>query len=100
MLICPAISDTDHVPPRRNNQRRQFSGNIVDEAMRAIVYKNVSLTAAMTATVEIETGTHRVIDYVLSPIREVAFEVARERLWRGQRRPHKQPWRTGSWYTL
>jgi len=33
MLICPAISDTDHVPPRRNNQRRQFSGNIVDEAM-------------------------------------------------------------------
>ncbi len=35
MLICPAISDTDHVPPRRNNQRRQFSGNIVDEAMRS-----------------------------------------------------------------
>lgn len=96
MLICAAISDTDHMPPRRNNQRRPLSGNIVDEAMRAIGYKNVSLTAAMTATVEIETGTRRVIDYVLSPIREVA----RERLWRGQCRPHKQPWRKGSWYTL
>jgi hypothetical protein len=83
MLICSAISDTDHIPPRRNNQRRPLSGNIVDEAI-----------------VEIETGTRRVIDYVLSPIREVASEVARERLWRGQCRPHKQPWRKGSWYTL
>jgi hypothetical protein len=34
MLICPAISDTDHVQPRRNNHGSQLSGNIMDEAMR------------------------------------------------------------------
>jgi hypothetical protein len=34
MLICPAISDTDHVQPCRNNHGSQLSGNIMDEAMR------------------------------------------------------------------
>jgi hypothetical protein len=36
MLICPAISDTDHVQPRRNNHGSQLSGNIMDEAMRPL----------------------------------------------------------------
>jgi hemolysin D len=39
----------------------------------------VPLSAGMSVTVEIKTGERRVIDYVLSPIREVASEAAKER---------------------
>jgi hemolysin D len=39
----------------------------------------VPLSAGMSVTVEIKTGQRRVIDYVLSPIREVGSEAARER---------------------
>jgi hemolysin D len=41
--------------------------------------KLVPLSAGMSVTVEIKTGERRVIDYVLSPIREVASEAAKER---------------------
>ena len=35
--------------------------------------------AGMTATVEIKTGRRRVIDYALSPLREVVSQTAHER---------------------
>jgi hypothetical protein len=35
MLIRPAIGDTDPIRYRRPNPDGQFSGNIIDEAMRA-----------------------------------------------------------------
>ena len=39
----------------------------------------VMLSPGMTVTVEIKTGTRRVIDYVLSPLREVVSQAAHER---------------------
>lgn len=41
--------------------------------------KAIPLTPGMSVTVEVKTGDRRVIDYVLSPIREVSSEAARER---------------------
>jgi hypothetical protein len=35
MLIRPAIGDTDPIRYRRPNPDGQFSGNIIDEAMRS-----------------------------------------------------------------
>lgn len=41
--------------------------------------REVPLTPGMAVTVEIKTGQRRVIDYLLSPLREVAAQSARER---------------------
>jgi hemolysin D len=41
--------------------------------------QDVLLSPGMTATVEIKTGARRVIDYVLSPLREVVSQAAHER---------------------
>jgi hemolysin D len=41
--------------------------------------KDVPLSAGMAVTVEIKTGGRRVLDYLLSPIREVGSEAIRER---------------------
>ena len=41
--------------------------------------KDIPLTPGMTVTVEVKTGERRVLDYVLSPLREVGSEAARER---------------------
>lgn len=41
--------------------------------------KDVALTPGMTATVEIRTGRRRVIDYLLSPVRETASTAGHER---------------------
>ena len=41
--------------------------------------KTIPLSAGMSVTVEILTGQRRAIDYVLSPLREVASSTARER---------------------
>lgn len=41
--------------------------------------KDVPLAPGMTAVVEIRTGDRRVIDYLLSPLREVAMQAAHER---------------------
>jgi hemolysin D len=41
--------------------------------------KQVGLTPGMAVTVEIKTGQRRAIDYVLSPLREVATRAGRER---------------------
>jgi hemolysin D len=40
---------------------------------------NVNLTAGMTVTVEISTGSRRVVDYLLSPLRETVSQTAHER---------------------
>lgn len=39
----------------------------------------VALTAGMMVTVEVRTGSRRVIDYVLAPLRETASQAGRER---------------------
>jgi membrane fusion protein, hemolysin D len=41
--------------------------------------QDVQLMPGMTVTVEIETGTRRIIDYVLSPLREMVGTAAHER---------------------
>ncbi len=41
--------------------------------------REINLTPGMTVTVEINTGSRRVIDYVLSPLREVVSKTAHER---------------------
>lgn len=41
--------------------------------------KSIPLTPGMTVTVEVKTGERRVIDYILSPLREVTSEAAKER---------------------
>jgi membrane fusion protein, hemolysin D len=41
--------------------------------------REINLTPGMAVTVEINTGSRRVIDYVLSPLREVASKTAHER---------------------
>jgi hemolysin D len=41
--------------------------------------RNVNLSPGMTVTVEIQTGHRRIIDYVLSPLRETISQTAHER---------------------
>jgi len=41
--------------------------------------KEIDLSPGMTVSVEIKTGSRRVIDYLLSPLREVASDTAHER---------------------
>ena len=41
--------------------------------------KDVSLTPGMTATVEVQTGSRRVIDYLFAPLRETASTAGHER---------------------
>ena len=45
----------------------------------AVDGKNISLSPGMSVTVEILTGQRRAIDFVLSPLREIASTTARER---------------------
>jgi hemolysin D len=45
----------------------------------AIDGKEVALTPGMAVTVEIKTGQRRAINYLLSPLREVAMQAARDR---------------------
>jgi hypothetical protein len=44
MLIRPAIGDTDPIRYRRPNPDGQFSGNIIDEAMRPSSASNLNCT--------------------------------------------------------
>jgi len=41
MLIRPAIGDTDPIRYRRPNADGQFSGNILDEAMRSSRFESM-----------------------------------------------------------
>jgi hypothetical protein len=42
MLIRPAIGDTDPIRYRRLNPDGQFSGNILDEAMRPFTARSIA----------------------------------------------------------
>ncbi|WMT72709.1 hypothetical protein [Bradyrhizobium sp. Ash2021] len=42
MLIRPAIGDTDPIRYRRPNPDGQFSGNIIDEAMRPFAARQIN----------------------------------------------------------
>jgi hemolysin D len=41
--------------------------------------QEIDFSAGMAVTVEVKTGQRRVIDYLLSPIREVTFQTGHER---------------------
>jgi multidrug efflux pump subunit AcrA (membrane-fusion protein) len=41
--------------------------------------KRIPLSPGMAVSIEIKTGERRVIDYLLSPLREIASETAHER---------------------
>jgi hemolysin D len=53
----------------------------VELSQRHIVVegKQVPLAAGMTATIEVRTGDRRVIDYLLSPLREIVLQSGHER---------------------
>ena len=51
----------------------------LDRAMIRADGKDIELSPGMTVSVEIKTGSRRVIDYLLSPLREVASGTAHER---------------------
>jgi hemolysin D len=53
----------------------------VRRCSRAAALKStaVALTPGMAVAVEIKTGQRRAIDHLLSPLREVAVQAARER---------------------
>jgi hypothetical protein len=50
MLIRPAIGDTDPIRYRRPNPDGQFSGNILDEAMRPSVARWINGLACRSAS--------------------------------------------------
>lgn len=52
---------------------------MLDKSTISVGTEGVSLSPGMTVEVEILTGRRRVIDYILSPLREVGSEALRER---------------------
>src|SRR6267378_2138503 len=50
MLIRPAIGDTDPIRYRRPTPDGQFSGNIIDEAMRPFAARNINSLARRSAS--------------------------------------------------
>jgi hemolysin D len=74
----PQNSTTAAAPGRSQNlvfpATIQLAANSID-----IDGKMIPLTPGMSVTVEILTGQRRAIDYVLSPLREVSSNTARER---------------------
>jgi hypothetical protein len=51
MLIRPVIGDTDPIRSRRPTPDGQFSGNIIDEAMRLIPF-DADKTSTLTRFIE------------------------------------------------
>ncbi len=51
----------------------------LDRTQMQIEDKLVNLTPGMAVTVEIKTGTRRIISYLLSPLRKYQHDVLRER---------------------
>jgi hypothetical protein len=50
MLIRPAIDDTDPIRYRRPTPDGQFSGNIIDEAMRPFTARQINNLARRSAS--------------------------------------------------
>ena len=65
-------------PPRAQNLVFPATVRLAQRTIR-IDGKDVALIPGMAVTVEIKTGQRRVIDYLLSPLREVASQAGRER---------------------
>jgi hemolysin D len=62
------------------SQQLAYSARIaLDRATMAIDDHTVALVPGMAVTVEIKTGTRRVLDYLLSPLKEYAHQSLRER---------------------
>ena len=51
----------------------------LSRSMLSVDGKDVNLTPGMTATVEVQTGSRRVIDYLFAPLRETASTAGHER---------------------
>jgi hemolysin D len=58
--------------------RRTASSRLARDTIR-VENKTVRLTPGMAVTVEVKTGTRRVIEYFLSPLMQVTSESLRER---------------------
>jgi hemolysin D len=77
-----SVANVTQVPPAAPGQTESFVFQVtvaLDETGMKIDDATISLTPGMTVTVEIKTGSRRVIDYLLSPLAKVADEAARER---------------------
>ena len=57
--------------------RRTASSRLARDTIR-VENKTVRLTPGMAVTVEVKTGTRRVIEYFLSPLMQVTSESLRE----------------------
>lgn len=63
-----------------NAQEPTYSARVsLDKTAMVIDDKSVSLTPGMAVTVEIKTGTRRIISYLLSPLMRYGHESLRER---------------------
>jgi hemolysin D len=51
----------------------------LDETQMQVEDKPVNLTPGMAVTVEIKTGTRRIIEYLMSPLLRYRYESLRER---------------------
>ena len=71
-------SATASAPARSQSLVFPATINLAKRSMN-IDGKEIALTAGMAVTVEVLTGQRRAIDYVLSPLREVASRTAHER---------------------
>jgi hemolysin D len=88
MRSAPNLSEAD-ATVRPQGSQSSASGRSPEMAFPATISlarramdldgKPVNLSPGMTVTVEIQTGRRRIIDYVLSPLRETASQAAHER---------------------
>ena len=77
-----ATANAAQAPPTAPGQPESFVFPVIvalDEAAMKIDNAIIPLTPGMTVTIEIKTDSRRVIDYLLSPLAEIASEAGRER---------------------
>jgi hemolysin D len=79
-----AIATANPAPPPQTapGQAESFVFPVIvelGEASMNVDGSSAPLTPGMTVTVEIKTGSRRVLDYILSPLTKIASEAARER---------------------
>jgi hemolysin D len=88
MRDAPNLSDASApvkaqgMTPNSGTNRPELAFPVTIKLVRQVVEvdgREVNLSPGMTVTVEIKTGTRRVIDYILSPLREVVSQTAHER---------------------
>ncbi len=76
-----AVAQSKGTSPVRGNQQNLVFPTIValKQSRMSIDGRDIPLMPGMMVTVEIKTGQRRVIDYILSPLREVTARVGSER---------------------